>query len=91
MHGNLGLVLTEVEYQSVSYTPYERPTHLGQLAFPNGATLYEATRLKSKHKDPIEMFRETEDLEKALRYQITAAVPADHLDTLRNREANAIT
>ena len=37
------------------------------------------------------MFREIIDLEKALRHQITAAVPEEYQDALRNREANAIT
>ena len=37
------------------------------------------------------MFRKTANLWKALRYQITAAVPEDFLDALRNREVNAST
>ena len=90
-HGHLGLVLSQEEYARLSDTPYERPPHPGQLRIPLGTPQHESTRLRSEHKERTKLFRETTDLEKALRYQITAAVPEEYLDALRNRGANAIT
>ena len=89
-HGHLGLVLTQQEYARVSQTPYTRPEHPGVLVIPANTTQHESTRLQKEYKEAIKLFRETSDLEKALRYQITAAVPEEYLDALRNREANAI-
>ena len=90
-HGHLGLVLTPEEYARISNVPYERPDHPGDVDIPGNTTQHEATRLLREHKDAIKLFRETTDMEKAMRYQITAAVPEEYLDALRNREANAIT
>ena len=90
-HGHLGLVLTQAEYSRISNVDYIRPEHPGEIRIPGNSTQHEATRLRNDHKEAIKLFRETVDLEKALRYQITAAVPEEYLDALRNRAANAIT
>ena len=90
-HGHLGLVLTPEEYLRISAVAYVKPEHPGVLQIPGNSTQHEATRLRNEFKEAIKLFRETVDLEKALRYQITAAVPAEYLDALRNRDANAIT
>lgn len=37
-HGNLGLVLTPVEYANVSAQPSIRPAHPGHLVIPPNAT-----------------------------------------------------
>ena len=67
-HGHLGLVLTQQEYARVSQTPYTRPAHPGVLVIPANTTQHESTRLQKEHKEAIKLFRETSDLEKALRY-----------------------
>ena len=85
------LVLTSEEYAYISEIPYEKPPHPDQLRIQEGAPLHEATRLKMEYNDKIKLFRETTDMEKASRYQITAAVPEEYLDAQRNRNANAIT
>ena len=90
-HGPIGLVLTHEECVRISNEPYTRPDYSGQLRIPGGATQHEATRLRNEDKKVNKLFRKTIDLEKAFRYQITAAVPEEYLDTLRNREVNAIT
>jgi hypothetical protein len=90
-HGHLGLVLQPEEYLRVSNTPYVRPEHPGELDVPLGTPQHESHRLRAEHKEAIRLFRETTDVEKALRYQITSAIPKEYLDSLRNREANAIT
>ena len=90
-HGHLGLVLQPEEYARVSNTPYVRPEHPGELNIPLGTPQHESHRLRAEHKEAFRIFRETTDVEKALRHQITAAIPREYLDALRNREANAIT
>ena len=91
LHGHLGLILNGEEYQRISNTPYERPTHPDNLEILDRTTQHEAARLRTEHKEAKKLFRQTNDLKKALRHQITAAVPKAYLDALRSREASAIT
>jgi hypothetical protein len=37
-HGHLGIVLTPAAYGLISNTPYETPTHPGQMTIPPGTT-----------------------------------------------------
>lgn len=89
-HGHLGLVLTDVEYQVVSPTAYNRPNHPGPLIIPIGTAQHEATRLREEHKTSIRLFRETIDVEKALIKQLVAAIEPKYLKSLRNDHTNAI-
>ena len=89
-YGHLGLVLTNVEYQVVSPTAYNRPNHPGPLIIPIGTAQHEATRLREEHKTSIRLFRETIDVEKALIKQLVAAIEPKYLKSLRNDHTNAI-
>ena len=37
-HGHLGLVLTPLEYQLISLTPFVRPLNPGEFIYPSGAS-----------------------------------------------------
>ena len=90
-NGHLGLVLTPAEYNAVSATAYNRPTHPGNLNIAAGTAQHEATRLRNEHKEAVRLFRETIDVEKALIKQVVAALEPKYLKSLRNANSNAIT
>ena len=81
-HGHLGLILTAVEYASVSATPYLRPTHPGPLTFPGGVTNHVANLLREQHKKRIAVFHEYIALENALKKQIQDSIDPVYLEEL---------
>ena len=89
-HGHLGLLLTPTEYAITSPTPYVRPVHPGVLTIAQGTAHHEATRLRAEHKEAIRFFRETVDVEKALKKQVVAALDPKFLDSLRDPTSNSI-
>ena len=89
-HGHLGLLLTPTEYAITSPTPYVRPVHPGVLTIVQGTAHHEATRLRAEHKESIRFFRETVDVEKALKKQVVAALDPKFLDSLRDPTSNSI-
>ena len=88
-HGHLGLVLTPVEYATVSATPYVRPVHPG----PNPAaagTQWENQVNRDKHQESIRLFREANGVEAALLSQLTVALPPLYLEGYRDPHSNKI-
>ena len=67
IHGHLGLVLQEEEYQRISNTPYKRLDYLGWLNIPMGTIQHESTRLHNEHKEAVKLFRENIDILKSQR------------------------
>ena len=93
-NGHLGLVLTDVEYSTVSPTPYIRPTHPGPLVIPVGPPAvpqYLRTEMREDHKEVVRVFREADNVEKALKKQLAEAMPELYLKRFRNRQTNTLT
>ena len=49
-HGYLGLILTPLEYASISAIPYVRHLHPGALNIPAGTPQHAATMMRELHK-----------------------------------------
>ena len=65
-HGHLGVVLTQVEYSSITITPYVRSVHSGIVNIAVGTPNYEATRLCYNIKEAIRLNREDNNVKKVL-------------------------
>ena len=73
-HGHLGKVLTPAEYALVSPVPYVNPIHLGPLVIPAGppaVPAYMRQEMRDTHKEQVRVFREADNVEKALKKQMT--------------------
>ena len=84
IHGHLGLVLSNAEYDRITNVPYVRPPHPGPLIIAPGTAAHEAARLQRDHREIITFWRETVDVEKTIIKQIIAAVEPKYLKALRN-------
>ena len=89
-HGHLVLVLSPQEYTQVSNTAYVRPVHPGQYVPQPGLFQHEAMRLHLEHMERHRVFKEANNVEKALIKQIVAAIDAEYLKALRNTTTNTI-
>ena len=87
-NGHLGLVLSAVEYATVSATPYVQPIHPSTV-IPVGTTNWETQILREEHKK-IHLFREANAVEKALLKQLTRALPDLYLLPYRDQTTNTI-
>ena len=65
-HGYLGLVLTDVEYNNVSATPFLAPNFPGTLTIPVATTAVQALQLREAHKEAARLYRECKNVKKAL-------------------------
>ena len=90
-NGHLGLMLTQLEYSSVSAVEYIKPVHPGVLVIPAGTSQHESTRLRDEHKEDIRLYRETTLIEQSLVKQLGQALPDLYLRSFRNRHTNTIT
>ena len=54
-NGHLGLVLTALEYSTVTATPYVRPVHPGAVV-PTGGTAVENTNLRAQYNEDLHLF-----------------------------------
>ena len=88
-HGHLGLVLTPTEYLTVSNTAYETPI-LPVLTIPRNTDAADAVRRRDAHLEKVRLFREVNDVKKALIRQIVASIDGTYLDELRNENTNTI-
>ena len=88
-NGHLGLVLSAVEYTTVSATPYVQPIHPGTV-IPVGTTNWETQILHEVHREKIWLFREANAVEKALLKQLTRALSDLHLLPYRDQTTNTI-
>ena len=75
-NGHLGLILTQLEYSSVSPVDYIRPIHPGAIVIPPGTTQHESTRLREEHKEVLRLYRESNLLEQSLIKQLGQALPS---------------
>ena len=87
-HGHLGLVVSPLEYQLLSLTPFNRPPNPGpfvltpqQLA---GLTAEQRNELRQLHQDALTEFHTVEQVEGALKQYITESIPEEYLFELRN-------
>ena len=85
-HGHLGLVLTPVEYQLISLTPFVRPLNPEEFIYPSGAsnTPEEITVLRREHIDRQQHFQKVEQVELALKQFLVEALDPDYLLEIRN-------
>ena len=91
-NGHVGLVLTPQEYTMVSATPYVRPVHPGVLVLPNGVGITNLHReiARDAHKEALWVFREDDDIKKALIKQLDQVVPEVYTKPFRNQYSNSI-
>ena len=89
-HGFLGAVLSPAEYALISNTPFEPPTHPGQLNIPTGTTQVQSKNLEMLHTQRVKDFDTYTGVTKALIQQIVQAVPRPYLAALRNDQTNYI-
>ena len=89
-NGHLGLVLNDAEYATISGTPYVRPVHPGPLPALTGPQ-YARQEAREDHKEAIRRFRESENVDKALKKQLAEAIPAFYLKRFRNPTTNTFT
>ena len=90
-NGHLGIMLTQLEYSSVSPTDYIKPLHPGALVIAAGTSQHESTRLREDHKEDIRQYRETTAIEQSLVKQLGQALPELYLRSFRNIHTNTIT
>lgn len=93
-NGHLGLILTPAEQLVISPTIYVRPVHPGLLVIPAGPPAvpqYLRTEMKEDHKEAIRLFREANNVEKALLKQLSEAIPELYLKRFRSRHTNTLT
>ena len=91
LFGHLGLVMTVIAYARISPVAYVRPLMPAPLVIPPGTAMHVANRLKEDWNKEVALFRETVDLENALKKQIIAAIEPQYLDDRRNQDTNSIT
>ena len=89
-HGHLGLILNDAAYLALTGHQYIRPPHPGALNIPHGTAHHEAVRLREEHHINIQLFRETIDVENALRNQLIASIEPDYIKELENRDTSTI-
>ena len=70
LFGHLGLLLTAAAYLRISPIPYVRPLMPAPLVIPPGTARHEADRRKDEWKEERDLFKETVDVENALKKQI---------------------
>ena len=91
LYGHLGLVMSAVAYTTISADAYVRPAMPAPLVIPPGSTQHQATRLREDWREAKDLFRETVDLENALKKQLIEAIDDEYLQELRNPVTNSIT
>ena len=88
-HGHLVLGLTVVHYNSISNTAYIRMAHTGVVELV-GATQYETVILRNDWKRALELYKETDLVEKAIENQIIEANDERYVKTLVDRTTRTI-
>jgi type II secretory pathway component PulJ len=89
-HGHLALVLSDAQYALITNVPFVRPIHPGALDIPAATTGPMAAVLKEAHHENLRLFREVQEVEKALVQQIVQAVEAPYLASIRDRNTNSL-
>ena len=94
VNGHLGLVLTATEYLTVNPNTYVRPTHPGPLVIPAGPPAipqYLQQKMRDDHKEAVCVYREMDNVKKALKMQLAEALPELYLKRFRNPHMNTLT
>ena len=81
-HGFLGLVLTDVEYATVSSTAFTAPAFPAPLTIPTGTDQVTALNLREMHKEQKRAYYECKNVEKALQRHIQDAIEDKYLKSL---------
>ena len=92
-NGHAVLVLTGLEYAALNDMPYIRPVHPGILVIPEGSSAvpqYMRSEIREDHKVVIHIFREVDDVDKAVKNQLPEALPDLYLKQFRDRQTNIL-
>ena len=89
-HGQLGLVLTEVQCALIFPTHFVYPTHLGPFIIPDGTTAHANSNIQIVHTEEVRLFHEATGVEQALVQQIVGTVEEEYLVDIRNRTTKSI-
>ena len=83
-HGMLGLVISDVEYATVSAVPFVREPYPGALAFPTNTTNLQSKVIEDTYKKSMKRYESCIGVDKAIRQQIVKAIHEDWLKPLRD-------
>ena len=72
-HGNVGILMTNTKYATLSFVLYLRPVHPGILQIPNNATRVSSYELKRVYGKNFRFFHEVRGFEQALIQQVVTA------------------
>ena len=85
-HGHLGLVLSAVDYQLITLTPFILPINPGDFTLPLNVnlTMNQITVLKENHISQREQYEKVSAVEAALKQFLVEAIHSDYLLEIRN-------
>ena len=85
-HGHLGLVLSAVDYQQLTLTPFIRPVDPGDFLLPTNIniTMDQIAVLRENHKSLRAQFEKVDNVEAALKQFLVEAIEPDYLLEIRN-------
>lgn len=89
-HGHLGLVIYPAIYLTVSNTPYNRPI-IPTLNITSADTQYVLTEKRHQHTTSMQLFKDTDAVERAIVQKIVNAVDEIYLTAIFNTSTNSIT
>ena len=86
-HGHLFLVLTDVEYLQIPgiSAPAEIPTWPDPLSIPVTTGAVQAIHLKERHQERIRVYRECQNVERALLNYLQRSLEPKYLDAYVNK------
>ena len=85
-HGYLGIVLSDAIYNTISNTPWTVANHPGiNPVVPPAATAHTTARIVREHTENMRQWREYQNVESALKKQLTNAIEPIYLRAIRNR------
>ena len=91
-YGHLGLVISPNSYALIANVPFNRPAFPGaHPVIPPGTTQHMCTTIRNQHKEDLRVFHEVQNVDKALKQQIVAALNPSYLDAIRDRTSDTIT
>mmetsp|Transcript_10058 Transcript_10058/g.14217 ORF Transcript_10058/g.14217 Transcript_10058/m.14217 type:complete len:136 (-) Transcript_10058:711-1118(-) len=80
-HGYLGLVVNPTEYSLSSTTPYVNPVQ-PVLTVARNESISTAARTKATYDEELRLFRETNDVQKALKKQLQQSIDSKYIKPL---------
>ena len=90
LYGHLGLVLSATEYAQVTPHAYIRPADPGVLTILHGTPVHDALRQRDIHDRAMKKYKETLNVERALKAQIVEALDPIYIKTLKNPHTKKI-